>query len=539
MAETDTTPKRKPRKADKAIVSGAVYQYSDWTPGRIRQAERAAEQGNLRLAVQLCEWLLADDRVKATLDARLDALMGLDVTFEPAKGRRASRAVKALEADEDWWDSYSEAELKQLLRWGILLGVAPARHTWTERPDHGSRVLPVLNFWHPQWLRWDWQARQWIVRDDKSIEHVLTPGDGEWVLHTPAGTDRPWSHGLWRAIARFVLLKYLAQGDMGRASQRGDVLAGIPKENSASSDDQRRELSADLSQLAQSNIVLPDGFDLKQFTAEGGKNQVDQIRLADAAIAILIRGSNLTTEVKEGSKAATETQAKTGDGAKLKADAQALSTTLHDQSLQPWAEFNFGNAALAPWPVWPVEPEEDKSTRATMVKVLGEGLTIWDKLGFDIDPKGVQEEFGLTFLKGRSREREPDPAPAPADPAPKPKESTKKASARAELVSTGDARAEAAALPKMAATSGFVQGQLYADDLVDSGVKRGGEALKPFINEMLEVIDKAEDYESMRAAVIERWGEMMPPEQLRQMLANCMVLAEMAGHYAVTQDVDD
>ena len=324
MAETEKTEtKSKRARAQKAIVSGAVHQYHDWTPEKIRQAERSAEQGNLRQAVQLCEWLLSDDRVKATLDARLDALMGLDVSFEPAKGRRAAKAVKALEADEDWWEAYSEAELKQLLRWGILLGVAPARHVWTERPDHGGRVLPMLRFWHPQWLRWDWLKRQWFVRDDKSVEHVLTPGDGEWVLHAPYGTDRPWSNGIWRAIARFALLKYLAQGDMGRASQRGDLLAGIPKD-SDTSDEQRKELANDLGQLAQSGIVVPNGFDLKQFTSEGGKNQPEQIKLADAAIAILIRGSNLTTEVKEGSKAATEAQAKSGDLPKLKSDAQDL-----------------------------------------------------------------------------------------------------------------------------------------------------------------------------------------------------------------------
>jgi phage gp29-like protein len=499
-----------------------------WTPAQIRSAEYAAEQGNLSTAVSICEWLLSDDRVVACLDSRIDALMGLAPTFEPGNGRSAKKVVKALEAGEDWWDAYPESELRQLLRWGILLGAAPARHEWTERPDHAGRALPALMFWHPQTLRFDMQLRRWSVRDSNGIEIFFAPGDGEWVLHTPAGSSRPWAQGLWRSLARWVLVKGLAQSDWARHSEKASVLAITAPDKATK--EQRREVADDLyARGADTVIALAAGFDIKMVEVVANTKAIyeAQIEAANTAIAIRIRGSNLTTEVAagSGSKAATESQAKTGDGAKLKADASALATTLNTQSLVWWAEFNFGDRRLAPWPVWPVEPEEDKAQRATMVKTLGEGLTVWDKLGFDIDPKAVTEEFGLAFITGRSKEREPDPVPGALPGAPEPGE--KQTKTPKQRMSSG---------ATLAADSGFVSGQMYADDLVDSGVKFGAGALSGHIDDILAAVDESSDYESLRANVLKRWGQRMQPEQLRTVLAHCLELAELAGHFAAKQD---
>jgi len=37
-------------------------------------------------------------------------------------------------------------------------------------------------------------------------------------------------------------------------------------------------------------------------------------------------------------------------------DAEALATCLNEQVLRWWAEFNFGDARLAPWPNWDTAP---------------------------------------------------------------------------------------------------------------------------------------------------------------------------------------
>lgn len=88
------------KSASASAPSARVY--NDWTPKKITAAQRSAEQGDLTLAVMVCDWLFTDDRIADGLDKRCERLFGLPVTFEPSGDkRRSNRAVKALEAGED------------------------------------------------------------------------------------------------------------------------------------------------------------------------------------------------------------------------------------------------------------------------------------------------------------------------------------------------------------------------------------------------------------------------------------------------------
>lgn len=516
---------KKLTEASRTLHQQSARILTDWTPAKLKSAWLAAENGNLSHAVALCEWLLTDERVAAALDARVDALLGLAPSFEPGTGRRSARAVRALEAGEDWWDSYQESELRSILKWGILLGLAPGRHEWQARPDHGNRVLPGLTFWNPQSLRWDWTLRRWTIRDSSHVEYELVPGDGEWVLHTPGGRVRPWKDGVWLSLGRWVLLKQYAMGDWGRHSEKGSLLVATAPDGA--SQQQRQELASDLASAGSDTAVaLANGFDLKLVEVAANTVQIynAQINAADDAIAIRIRGGNLSTEVNGGSLAAAQSQAKTNETPKLKADAQGLTTTLHDQSLVWWAEFNFGDRRLAPWPVYPVEPEEDKAAKATMVKTLGEGVAVWDKLGFEVDPNELVEQFGLSFLTGKRKEPEPAPEPVAGQPP-----------------SDQGAPQQRAYRPVMAAQDGFRSGQLYVDDLVDSAGDAAGKSkpLRGFIADLLEVVEGAEDYDSLRTAVLRRYRDEASPVELRDILHKALVLAELAGYAAVRQDVPE
>jgi phage gp29-like protein len=519
----------KPAIAEDTKVGNApsVRLFTEWTPSRIRAAERLAENGDLTQAVMIVEWLLTDDAIVASLEPRVNALLGLEPTFDQGTGKRAKRALKALEVEEDWWEAYPESELKQLVRWDILLGGSLARQNWIERNDHGGRVLPMISFWHPQTLRWHWQERRLSVRNARSEELTVVPGDGEWILHTSNGLERFWSHGLWRSLSRWVLFKQLAMGDWSRHSEKGSLLVATAPEGATAK--QRRELAEDLQASGSDTVVaLAAGFDLKLVEVSANTQVIynAQVKAADDAIRIRIRGGNLTSKVDEGgSRAAAETQAKGGDGANLKADANALSTTLHTQSLGWWAEFNFGDKRLAPWPAWPVEPEEDKAQKATMVKTLGEGLTVWDKLGFDVDPKAVTEEFGLAFFTGRSRPREPDPVPG------------------AQPGQEGDGKAKPGkppAKPKAqlkGPASGSVEGQTYVDDLSDDASGKAARAFKrTFLARLSEVVASSSDYEELRRNIKAAWGDSEPPERVREILQKAMVLADLAGQASALQD---
>lgn len=409
-------------------VEPTVRTFTTWTPSLIRSAEIAADAGNLRPAASLCEWLLADDRIRGTLDTRIQALLGLDPSFEASGDkRRSNRAVKALEAGEDWFAGYPESELAQMLTWGILLGAAPMRHRWAELEGHGGRALPMPEFWHPQHIRYDWQARRWMTRVENGLEEEINPGDGAWILHTPYGRNRPWTWGLWRGLSRWVLLKYYAVSDWARHSEQGSVLVATCDKEYQVSDDQRRALATELYNRGREAVaVMPPGCDLKLLEARADTEKIynAQVKAANMAITIAIRGGNLTTEVSEGgSLAATEAQERTGDWAKLRDDSQKLTTTLHYQSLVWWAEFNFGDRQLAPWPVYPVEPKRDLVARANTATAAVTAAEKFQQLGFEVNPQGFIDEFELSaWLKaptsGKLEPAKPEPPPAvnPAQP---------------------------------------------------------------------------------------------------------------------------
>jgi hypothetical protein len=554
--------KKTPRSEDDggSIVAPSVRVFTEWDPAKLRAAQISASSGNLSLPVAVCDWLLTDDRVVGTLGARLDALFGLEPEFEPAGDRRRSnRAVKALEAGEDWWTAYPESELRRIHSWGLLLGIAPARHVWQERERDkrtdsmlrapSSRLLPNPRFWHPQTLRYDRTRRTWLIRDDKNVEHVVIAGDGEWILHTPYGATDPWMYGLWRSIANWVLLKHYARLDWARHGEKASLLVATAPDGATKA--QRKELAEDLQASGSDRIVaLANGFDLKLVEVSANTKEIydAQVRAADEAIAILIRGGNLSTNVQGGSRAAAESQERTGDQPKLRFDAATLATTLNEQSLAPWALYNFGDAALAPWPAWPVDPEEDLSKEATTVKTLGEGLTILDKLGFELDEKDLKERFRLTFVKGRKTPeqrakeaqdamkaaggglapKEGDPEGGkPADPKP-PKPPKPKASA-------GQLTARLASGAPIRDSRGMIAGQLYADDVVESATAAGIAALEPTLEAIGAEIDAASSYEDLRERLQELYPKLEAAD-LSELVYRAMLLGELAGRAGVLQD---
>jgi phage gp29-like protein len=395
--------KFKPKSEDggAAISPPIVRTWSDWTPQRIRIAERQAEGGTLDMASGICDWLLTDDRVAATLDARIETLLGLVPTFEPSGDRRRSnKAVKALEAGEDWWKAYPTSQLTLIHKWALLLGVSPARHQWQSFDSHGGRLLPMPKFWHPQTLVRHQDRGTWTVRDQRGAEHIIVAGDGEWILHTPFGEERPWAYGLWRSLAPWVLLKLYARLDSGRAGE--EAATGVVTTPDGSTKEQRRELAQSLLDAGAERLaVLPAGYDMKllELSAQTGQFYESQIGMANAAIAIRIRGGNLSTEVKGGSFAAAASQKSTGDDVKLKFDAEALSGTLNEQSLSWWAEFNFGSKQLAPWPAWPVEPDEDRKAESETLSVLGDAIRKLQDVGMNVDLDAFAERFDVPIAK--------------------------------------------------------------------------------------------------------------------------------------------
>lgn len=571
--------KRGPAVSRAMVLQPSTRTYYTWTPAQIRMAEISADSGNLKYAANLCDWLLGDEKIQGALHTRVQALLGLDPSFDKHGDARSSgRVVKTLE--KDWWPSYPENELGQIHTWGLLLGVTPGRHQWISPEGYDNRWLPNPEHWHAQHLRYEWTTREWMIRAIRGEqglaageELVLAPGDGEWLLHTPYGNHRPWSMGLWRGLARWALLKSYAISDFARLGESAtrNVVENDRDADIDTTKELREELASDISSMGRDGtIVLPSHFSYKLVQIQAGTADIfkKQIELADTAIAIAIRGGNLSSNVEGGSRAAAEVQERLGDKAKLRFDAQSLSTFLHDQSLVWYAEFNFGSKTLAPWPKWPVGEKEDLETKAKTMLEAADAASKWVALGYELDRKAFAEEFEVDgFLKPAD-----GPAPVPVDPnAPPSQDDTDEgegeggdgepvgstAPSGAGGVAGGEPRAKTGdsgatkarkgrvssqSEPKLASgaaakpNSGFISGQLYADALVDAATELGLELVQPSIDMIAKSLEDASDYESLRSALRDGF-DGIDHEPLMELTERLLVVAHLNGVAAVNQDV--
>lgn len=516
------------RPRDKTITQPSVRVATQWTPALIKAAFTSAESGYVRSLAELCDNILSDDRVSTVFETRIGGLLGLDINFESSgDGRRKGKAVKALEAGEDWWAAFPETELQKFLTLGRLQGFSFAQLTPTE---HDGRFVPKLENWHAKNTRFDWPTRQWMARIDSGArEEVITPGDGQWIVYTPYGEFRPWASGLWRGLARWWLLKSYAQDDAGRRSEKSGTV--VVTSEADYDDDVRKEIANDMYEASRDGVIsFPKGFDAHLLESKESikENQGVIIDMANTAIAIAVLGQNLTTEVSGGSFAAAKVHNKV-EIQRIRSDSETASTVLHDQALEWWAEFNFGDRKLAPWPIWATDPPTDQKERADVLKTLSEAIKSFHEVGLEPDLEELQLEFGITLNK----------VPLPQPPAPTPS-AAKPTEQRPANQESEEPEAEARAFSARAAATesiprGLLEGQGYIDALTERSTAAATKLLAPDIRAIADAVDAATDYDDLRKRLRSLYQDA-DPEELTELTQRALLLAGLAGRVAVNQD---
>lgn len=404
-ASTDTKASGPPRNDSVAAASRepAYRSYTEWTPPLIRSVLRWVDSnGELRWAAELCDAFLGDDRIKSVFETRIGGLLGSDLSFEEATlghRRKRKKAVRALEAEEDWWAIFPEDELSRLITWGLALGVGFATlEGWHEDPNHGGRLLASLKVWHPRWFRWDHAEQSWFVWTTANKWERVTPGDGRWVIYTPYGTSRPWAYGLWRGLSVLWLLKVYAMRDMGLYSELHGtpawVVTGEPDFN------KRKQLTDLFGDLARNPaIALPRDAKAELIEAKADTWEVftAQIELANRGAAVAVVGGNLSVEVDGNQQTGATAQTLVRIDYK-KRDAASVSTLAHDQVLVWWAEWNFGDAKVAGWPIWNVEPPQDAAAVAKTWLTVAQAVEKFKAGGVVIDMQLTAERFDIPIV---------------------------------------------------------------------------------------------------------------------------------------------
>jgi phage gp29-like protein len=534
----------------------------------IRAAERQADAGNFRLAADLCEQMLGDDRIGLGLSKRIQGLLKFDVSFEQGK-RGGSKPVKALDAGEDWYSILPEDEHAEIKRVGLLLGFCPVRLNWILDETSG-RQLPCAVAWPvfgTQFDGYDWS----VLVDNIGTRERIQPGDGKWALYTPFSRHRPWARGLWRGLSRWWLLKQYAISDFGEAGAEKPkkVVSETDGDHGEFKEKRRKELAEEINAMAEAGvIVLPKGFTMQMVEQSANSWQMyeAQIRLADEAIIVAIAWHNLGTLVEGGSFAAASTAVGVELGA-LSYDNQVDASWAHDEILVHWAEVNFGSREAAPWPArkveLPVDPKAEAETLAAAAPAIAQLVTLGadrkkllERFRIDVEaeaPGGqldavqidpalvgvgvftineIRRSYGLPDMPGGNVPPQPQAAPQgpPAGPA--------GLMAQGPSDPVADVEEDPATVQLSTTTldqrrADWVASQIRTDAVADSGIKQAADAMAPVRDEVIAGLAKCQDYDAARSLLSKIVGSSNADKHA-EIIYRAMVLAHLQGAAGVT-----
>lgn len=320
---------------------------------------------------QLVEAVLWDARVQAAMGSRTGGLLGRPVKIEPATNARVRGSRAAQECMEAWADAWptisNEASMAQMHSWGVMM-FSLSQLLW----DTSGKVwVPHVVPYHPRYTYYQFVFRKLIaITLDGQIP--VTPGDGQWVLHSPYGVHRGFMRGALPALAQPWIQRRLTYRDTARYTERHGFPVWRAKVPAAADPAQIAALRNALSNAGQESVLeLPQGvdgvnsYDVDYLEASDSTWEafVEAIKLCDADITLALLGQNLTTEVKEGSFAAARVH---GDvrQAFIEFDNRSMAETIYTQIARPFAQLNFGDPDLAPWTSRDIMPYEDNATTA-------------------------------------------------------------------------------------------------------------------------------------------------------------------------------
>jgi len=435
IASQEPTVVYKGKQLPEPVIHGG---HPDWTPARVRAAFRDCEQGRLKEIADLCDAVQTDARIRGVLQTRTNALIGTPLTFDavlPHPGRAGQQPEKnevtrALDEGGEWWSIVPEPVFVRIMLWGLLLNFAIAEIVWYRDETRGGAWMPSLDVKHPRHVRYDPFLRKFYLMVGTPItangggasteEIEIVPGDGRWFVYSPFGGNFPWMHGLIWALAHIWLSKQYAEYDWGRRNEARGRAALVGTTPQGALDGDRDQFAKDIASLrTRLGIAIPYGYVIQavEFGPADHETFALKVANAEAAVAILLLGQNLTTEVKSGgSYAAGRAQEKVRQDF-LEWDAEVASTGFRTGLLVAYAGVRFNDRAKAPYPLWDTTPHEAISSEANVAARSGEALDKYLGKGVDIDIEKYCKKFGIPI---RSSKLTPPPAPVVATPAPAP-----------------------------------------------------------------------------------------------------------------------
>ena len=383
-----------------------------WSIEEARGALYAHAIGQFYASGMLCDSILGDDRVTATLNARASGLFGRENRFKAANGSDAAKEV--LRSWMDWWPRLTgDSSIRETQDYGTMMGFGHDQIAW-DRTQKGLDFAPSLRPWHPVFEYYDWDARCYMAIGSEACVPII-PGNGKWLEYAPFGSYRGWIRGAIRPTVEPWMLRHFGFRDMARFGEVHGNPTRVGYVPIVGDPTLRQNFESALAGLgADAAMIVPRGIDdgdgsgydykLVEATSKAWEVHPTQIDRCDMAIVLAILMVNLTTTVEGGSYGATKAQMEKEKGG-TQFDNRNWKSTIYRDLARPFAYLNYGDADLAPWTWWDVVPHEEKKDAADQFQKVGAAVEILRRGGVKFrDPDELRgwmaDRFGLEGIPG-------------------------------------------------------------------------------------------------------------------------------------------
>ncbi|MDA8257951.1 MAG: DUF935 domain-containing protein [Betaproteobacteria bacterium] len=475
------------------------------TPQKLHSIMTRAEQGDLTAQSDLFEDMEErDTQIFSDMSKRKRALLTIDWRVDPPPN--ASAAEKAL-ADYARERLDSIADLEDVILDALTAighGFSGLEITWGRI---GNERLPEKIEHRPQsWFTVDQATRSQLRLRGASMDgEPLNPFG--WIVHQHKSRSGYIARsGLFRVLVWPYLFRNYAARDMAEFLEIYGLPLRLGKYPSGATQDERRTLLNAVVNIGHAAAgIIPEGMLIEfQEAAKGSQEPfIAMIEWAERSISKAILGQQIGNDsARKGSLAGAEVDNEVRKDL-LKSDARQLQGTLTRDLIYPILAINKGLSDIRRCPrlVFDFRDVED-------LGVFSESLPKLTGIGMRIPAKWAHEKLSIPEAK------DGEEVLAAASPAPV-------ATARAALK-----------FRPVGQASNPPQTQ---DDLTDALDAQGQPAIEDMINQIREMVDKADSLAQLRDWLLDAYAGM-DSSKLQQIMALGIATANLAGRFDVASE---
>lgn len=400
------------RPSVRVITPPSIQPANTWTVSSVRNALYQHETGVFTESAGLMRAFGRDDRIDPCFKDRTNALVGADAasfSLQPAENEFKARSEAVLPAIMRWWDDVvTPSWQEQDLRCGIGLGVSVSYIPWSRGAREWRPQEPI--HFEGENVYWDDNRKRYAVSTANAGQITVEPEDPNWFIYEPGGQNS-FLCGAVRGLGLPFVARTWTYRDWARYNERHGLPIILLKEPSGEGQSgEKSGFFAGVKRMGQSGILrIPQGsspetsygaefIEAKARSYDSFDKFLDRLNVA---IAIYLKGQNLTTEVQAGAYASTGWHMRVRKDYAA-GDAMARSQALRKQIIIRWGRYNVAgwDDRMAPWPTWNLTIPDDQKSLATTWR---DGTDASEKLQAQKVPVDWSEywaKLGVPLVKG-------------------------------------------------------------------------------------------------------------------------------------------